>query len=141
MTVRTILLPILLCGVAVAQSEQDIPVETLTVCQLLAHPLVYDGRLVRVRARVDGTDEGEWLVGDECPEVFVTDEHQIWPSMIFLATPTSTILGRTRIHTTDFEFDTASRRRLVPKYHQLRAHLPENCISWTYTGLFETRKN
>lgn len=40
----------------------------------------------------------------------------------------------------DFEFDELSEHQLSPKYRKLRKRFPEECLQWTYTGLFQTRK-
>lgn len=140
---RTELLFVLSCVSTVAQIKQqpDGPPPSLTVCELLSQPLRYDGQLVQIRGRLDGTDEGAWFVGDDCPGVFVTNENHVWPSAVSLATSSSTSLGKTRLHSVDFEFNLESSRGLDPKYQRLRSRVPEKCISWTYTGLFETRRD
>jgi hypothetical protein len=43
------------------QTEAAIP--TLTVCEALSHASEYDGKMVRIRGPVYGTDEGTWFVG------------------------------------------------------------------------------
>lgn len=112
---------------------------TATVCEVLAQPLKYDGHVIQIIGRVAGTDEGAWLVGDSCPGVFVSSERQVWPSTIFLTTPSATTLGRTRLHSVDFTFDFDSDRKQSQKYKELRRYMADRCIQWTYTGLFETR--
>ena len=143
MTNRIVLAALGVCLVTTAQADKERrrPLTILTVCEVLSHPLLYDGQLVRVRGRVNGSDEGAWLVGDECPGVFVTNEQHVWPSTIFLATPSSTSSGRTRLHSIDFELDPVSERIADSKYRQLRTHIPDKCIAWTYIGLFETRRD
>jgi hypothetical protein len=139
-----ILLITAICSCTVSQAAEDQASQQqprLGVCEALSQPLKYDGQFVQIRGRVEGTDEGGWLVGDECPGVFVTDEHHVWPSVISLATPTSTKLGSTRIHPIDFEFDAESDRRIDAKYRELRTRVPDKCIFLTYSGLFETRRD
>jgi hypothetical protein len=114
---------------------QDAAPRTLTVCDVLSKPLSYDGELVRIRGEIVGTDEGTWFKGEECPAVMVTDGY-VWGSLISIEFPGSPF----QIHPVNFEYDASSVRRLTPRYKKLRRGLPDRCIAWTYTGLFETRK-
>src|SRR5258706_1418066 len=59
---------------------------SLSVCQVLANPIRYDGGIVRIRGKVVGTDEGAWLSSDDCPGIFNTDGRP-WPSLISLDMP------------------------------------------------------
>jgi hypothetical protein len=112
------------------------PTRTATVCEILSQPLQYDGKVVRIRSRQAGTDEGLWLSGDECPGILATGQH-IWPSEIWVQLPSSPF----HLHPIDFQFDAQSQRRVEAKYRELTARAPDRCIVWTYTGLFETRRN
>ncbi len=107
----------------------------LGVCDLLKNPFRYDGQLVQVRARMTGTGEGVWLNGTECPGVFVTDDH-VWDSLISVAYP-----GNYGVHSVDFDLDEQSRRRINLKYARLRHPIHPECLEWTLTGLFETRRS
>jgi hypothetical protein len=117
-----------------AQSQAAAP-RILTVCDVLSKPLFYDGELVRIRGEVVGTDEGTWLKGEECPGVMVTDGY-VWSSVISIEFPGTHF----QIHPVDFEYDFSLLQRLTPRYKKLRRRLPDRCIAWTYTGMFETRK-
>jgi hypothetical protein len=75
-------------------------------------------------------------VGDDCPDVFVTEGHA-WPSLISLEVPGNPV----QLHSVDFNYDFASQKRLISKYRRLKQRVSEDCIAWTYTGVFETRKN
>ena len=108
----------------------------VTVCDLMRTPLEYDGRLIQVRGRLSGTDEGEWLFGDGCPGALVTDGH-VWPTAIWLTAPDH----RGVLHAPDFKLDEDSGRRFNRSYKRLRRRLPEQCIVSTLTGLFETRRD
>jgi hypothetical protein len=107
----------------------------VAVCDVLADPLQYDGKLIRIRGEVVGTSEGEWLKGSGCPGVLRTDGY-VWDSLVSLELPGYPL----QIHKVDFEHDFAGDERLAHGYQLLRRELPDQCISWTYTGLFETRK-
>ena len=111
---------------------------TLTVCDILTTPLKYDGQLVRIRGSIGATDEGTWFVDDSCSGILVTEGH-IWPSQIALVMPD--IRSELRLHSVDFQFDWESERRIRSKYAQLRRTVFDECISRTYTGLFETRRD
>lgn len=95
--------------------EDNFP--TVTVCDILSQPLQYDGKMVRLRSRMGGTDEGSWFIGDECPGIFVTGKY-VWPSVIWFATPADP--GPNHIRPIDFEFDSESESRIDAKYKALR---------------------
>ena len=120
------------------QAHESAQTKPLSVCEILAHPLKYDGLLVTIRDRVEGTDEGGWLVGDRCPGVFVTDGY-VWPSSISLEMPT--IPSNLRLHSVDFTYNWQSSKRVDAKYHRLLRSGPRDCMVFTYTGLFETRRD
>jgi len=107
----------------------------VTVCDVLSKPLAFDGMSVRIRGRMVGTDEGSWLKGFDCPGVMKTDGY-VWDSLISLDLPGNPL----QIHQVDFEHDFAADQRLEQKYQPLRRKLPDRCIAFTYTGVFETRK-
>ncbi len=133
------LLMALTCGLALSQvtgAEHGAP--TVTVCDLLSQPLKYDGMLVRIHDRIEGTDEGNWFTSDKCPGVLVTNKY-VWSSVIWFSTPSMT--DPLRLHAIDFQFDPESRDRMVAKYRALKRRVPDRCVVWTYLGLFETRRD
>jgi hypothetical protein len=65
----------------------------LTVCEILADPLRFDGKIIQVRGRTRSTDEGTWLVGDGCDGVFAREEYT-WPSEIAFTPVPSSIAPR-----------------------------------------------
>ena len=136
--VRTLALSLGLSTALFAQGGKketsNLPI--FTVCEILSNPLQYDGQLIRIRDVVRGTSEGGWLVGDDCPGVFVT-EGIVWPSIISLEVPGNPF----QLHPVDFQFNFGSQQKLMPKYEQLKRRVGQDCIAWTYTGVFETRKN
>jgi hypothetical protein len=128
----------LLSAVLVAQSGQKMQVispMTVTVCEILSKPMVYDGKLVHIRGEVVGGGEGAWFKGEACPGVFTTEGHT-WESLISIQAPGSPL----QIHPVDFEYDLASFKKLTSKYENLSRRAPDQCIAWTYTGVFETRE-
>jgi hypothetical protein len=140
MTTQTLILLLgLSCVPAAAQAAkaEDNP-PTLTVCDILSQPLRYDGKLVRIRSWLKATDEGTWFTSDECPGILTTGKH-IWPSIIWFSTPSMPTPNR--LHPIDFQLDSESEDRVEAKYRALKGRTPDRCIVWTYTGLFETRRN
>ena len=121
-------------GAAQAGAEPTLPV--LTVCEALSAPMKYNGRILTIRGRPSGSDEGYWVNGDGCPGVVTTDGF-MWPSEISLAMPT--LPRPLRLHSVDFTYDWDARHRLDAKYKRLRKRVPQDCLVFTYTGLFETR--
>ncbi|MGD0047684.1 MAG: hypothetical protein ABSE42_11765 [Bryobacteraceae bacterium] len=112
------------------------PPRVLTVCEVLSAALKYDGRVVKIRGRVEGTSEGAWLIGDDCPGVFVAEGH-VWGSNISLEMPT--MPAPLRLHQVDFKYDWDSESRTEAKYSALEKSVPHDCLAFTYTGMFETR--
>src|SRR5271154_4571783 len=110
----------LICTFAAGQvlHAEEAP-KILTVCDILTKPLQFDGKMVTIRSRQTGTDEGLWLVGDQCPGVLVTEEH-IWPSEISVALPGFPL----HLHAIDFQFDAESQRRAESRYSELTHRVP-----------------
>jgi hypothetical protein len=137
--VKVVLISLVEIGTtAICQPASSEAPPRVTVCEILAAPLRYDGHLVSVSGRFAGTDEGSWVYSDDCPGVLVTDEH-VWRSEIALVNPN--VQPPLRLHPVDFNFDHESERRAKAKYQNLRKHVPERCILVSITGLFETRRN
>ena len=136
--IRTLLAWSCFSAVLAAQTAKEAPPDppTVSVCEVLAQPLQFDGLFLKIRDIVRGTNEGSWLVGDDCPGVFVTEGH-VWPSLISLEAPGNPF----QLHPVDFQFNFESQQKLAMKYEQLKRRVGEDCIAWTYTGVFETRKN
>jgi len=136
--VRTLALSLGLSAALFAQSgkkeRSSLPI--LTVCEILSRPLEYDGQLIRIRDVMRGTEEGSWFAGDDCPNAFAAEGYT-FPSLIWPEIP-GTLL---QLHSVDFNYDLTSQNRLMPKYKQLKRYVSEDCIAWTYTGVFETRRN
>jgi hypothetical protein len=141
MTVRISFVLFVLCSVLPAQAgdQGGNPSGVLTVCEILSMPSSYDGKLVTIRERVSNTDEGAWLEGIKCPGVFVTDG-VVWPRSIWLQYSDSRV---TRLHQPDFSKELILRSEYIAerKYVQLKRRVPDRCIVWTYTGMFETKQN
>lgn len=117
---------------AMAPSGPSVP--SVSVCQVLAEPLKFDGRLIELTGVQEGTDEGAWLAGPECPGVLKTLGY-VWPSIIYLQMPDSPLC----LHAVDFKYDFRSQKRVDQKYGALHRKFPDRCIVWKYTGLLETR--
>ena len=138
MIIRSLALALCLSALLAAQTnkKETSSLAVLTVCEILANPLQYDGQLIQIRDVIRGTDEGAWFVGEDC-SVFETKDHT-WPALIALEIPGQFPL---QLHPVDFQFNFESERKIKPKYQQLKRRVTEDCIAWTYTGVFETRKD
>jgi hypothetical protein len=127
----------------VASAQADGKKEpVISVCEILSDPLRFDGKVVQIRARMTGTDEGSWFIDENCDGVLETDGH-VWPSEIAMAPAPSLIAPRplTYLHRVDFNFDFGSSQRLTQKAQMLLRTVPVECLMWTYTGMFETRSD
>ena len=60
----------------------------------------------------------------------------VWPSVLSLEYPGYV----QQLHRVDFEHDFAADHRIEKMYKRMRRRLPDKCLAYTYTGLFETRK-
>jgi hypothetical protein len=136
--VKTVALSLGLSVGLFAQSgkKESSSLPVLTVCEILSNPLKYDGQLIRIRGVTSGTSEGAWFVGDDCPGVFVTEGY-VWPALISLELPGNPL----QLHPVDFQFSFESQEKLAQEYKRLKRRVSEDCIAWTYTGVFETRKD
>lgn len=105
--VRTLALAVgfsaLLSAQAKKEDASNLPV--LTVCEILSNPLKYDGQLIRIRDIVRGTAEGNWFVGDDCPNTFEAEGYR-FPSLIWPVIPGGPL---PQLHTVDFSYDFASQ--------------------------------
>ena len=124
------------------EREKNGGVRSASVCEILSHPAQFDGKLVKVRARTRGTDEGTWFMGEGCDGVFVTEGH-VWPSEIAMAEAPVPFAPRSvaYLHSVDFEYDMAARQRMAQKAQLLLRTVPQECLVVTYTGMFETRSD
>ena len=131
-----VLLTFLVMAVALGQTRaaDKEPVPTLTVCEALANLEKYDGKMVQIRDRVYGTDEGASFVGESCPGIFVTDG-KTWPSGIAWTMPTD---AQFILHPVNFSFDRVSSKKLHKKWGKLRKRFADRCIAVAYTGMFES---
>jgi hypothetical protein len=116
---------------ATTAKDQEIP--TLTVCEALSDRANYDGKMVRIRDRIIGTEEGTSFSSESCPGILVTDG-KVWPSAITWTMPKQ---KEQILHPVNFDFDWASFERLKAKWETLRDKAGEACVALTYTGMFE----
>lgn len=60
-------------AVAYGQTNTNQPIRVLTVCDVLLGGAEFDGKTVAVLGRFVGSDEGQWLVEDECDRKLETN--------------------------------------------------------------------
>jgi hypothetical protein len=107
----------------------------VSVCQVLAAPQAFNGKVVRLRGAVMETDEGSFLSGERlCPNVYKADGHR-WLSLVARVDPGNP----QRLHDPHFAYDARSEAGPSARYVLLRKTHPDRCILWTEAGLFETR--
>ena len=114
----------------------DVPSWPLvSVCQVLAAPQTFDGKLIRLRGAVTETDEGSFLSGERlCPNIYKINGHR-WPSLVARVDPEDP----RHLHDPHFAYDAKSEAGPSAKYALLRKTHPDRCVLWTEAGLFETR--
>jgi hypothetical protein len=108
--------------------------EKVTVCEALANPLKYDGKMILLEGEIHGTDEGGWLTATACPTQFMTGGH-VWPNFVFLQDPTD----KHNLHKVDFEYDFGAEKHFLSESDKLEKKNPGRKLRWVYEGLFETR--
>jgi len=109
----------------------------VTVCEVMADPLKYDGKMILLQGEISATDEGGWLIAGACPIPFVTGDH-VWPNSIFLqGDPTD----KHNLHPVAFAFDYASEQRASATAKRLNQKYSGKKLRWTYVGLLETRRD
>ena len=109
--------------------------ELLSVCDVLAVPMKYDGKLIRVRGVWEGAGEGSWIEpGVKCGTP-VTAFGYTWPSIISIETADSL----QRIHKVEFHTDLRALRAVNDEVQRKQID-PKNNRTWvTFIGVFETR--
>lgn len=109
--------------------------EKVTVCEVLADPLKYNGKMILLEGEINGTDEGGWLTASDCQTPFATGGH-IWPNSVFLQ---GNLTDKHNLHKVDFAYDDAFKARALSKAKTLEKKYPGKKLHWTYEGLLETR--
>jgi hypothetical protein len=124
-------------GRLVLREVKDISVTTkppspqvLSVCELLATPLAFNGKLVSVKGAIR-TFQGLWLYDDQCPSK-ITVQGRSFDSLIAITYPNSIL----RIHDVPFDTDDDSMA-LMSKAFGPSALRPR--VFATFIGVFETR--
>jgi hypothetical protein len=116
-------------------AAQETDPETISVCDALRNPPLYDGKMVAIRGYLISTDEGGWL-SDECKEHLTTTSGLEWPNTIWVGGPRSDA-----VHKLDFEPNERARQEVRAKIAKEIKGLDNYRIRITYVGLFETRRN
>ena len=125
-----------ICGVSgtlLGASRQS----SVTVCEVLANPLKFDGRMILLRGEIIGTDEGAWMTESGCPTPFITGEY-VWPSSVYLQ---GNLSSKQILHAVKFRYDYTAHQRATTKVDYLRRQYPGRELRWIYEGLFETRRD
>lgn len=107
------------------------PERVYTVCELLATPEKFNGKVIRVRGIVDGGMEGSWLRSDDCPERFYAAGYSL-PKSIALAYHSEAGVAAARNEEHIQHVEELIRRRIRNR--------SSDVVTLTYKGIFETRK-
>ncbi len=114
------------------QDRNDKP---LSVCEILASPMNYDGKLLAVRGVWEGSGEGSWIeAGTKCTNPFKTYGY-VWPQIIWFETADSP----QRIHKVDYHTDLGALRIVNEEIRKKGLDPNANRIWLTFIGVFETR--
>lgn len=127
-------------GITYEQAQDTTPIPLLTVCQVLSNPTSFDGKIIQVQGRVVTTDEGSAFIDDSCRSTFQAGG-KLWPTAISWTMPSAYCRSHSCVpdilHPIHFSYDWNSDKRVKKKYKKLRNRVPERCIEFRYTGMFE----
>lgn len=101
-----------------------------SVCELLANPQQFNGKLVKVRGIVEGGMEGSWLKSDDCLERFYVGENSL-PKAISLSYQSEFGVAPPR--------NMAHIERVDRQIREKRQKAKSGVLLLTHTGVFETR--
>lgn len=114
--------------------------KVLSICEALTERLDINGKIIAIRAATRTTSEGFWFVDDgACPGAVASEGH-IWPTQIAIELPSAQRSQSS--YAINFAFDSNSYDALLPRLRELaKGAADDRCIEWTFSGLFETRKD
>lgn len=104
----------------------------LSVCELLADRMKYNGQMVTVKGEGDATSEGTWLSDESCRGA-VTIGGRSWGKEVALVSPDFAMKP------VDFQYDDQAEERLQREFKKLKVNRKTVRVFVTYEGLFETR--
>jgi hypothetical protein len=105
----------------------------LSVCELLATPLSFNGKLVAVKGSVMAY-QGWWLYDDHCPSN-ITVQGRSFDNLIAITSPTDLV----RVHDVSFDTDDDSVALITKALGNSATGQPR--IIATFVGMFETRQD
>jgi hypothetical protein len=119
-----------------AQGKGATDQRALSVCDILADPIKYNGRLVAIRGVSEGTDEGWWIgAGKPCNAPLVTGGYT-WPSIIWVGS----VGGPQMSRRVEFRTDQRAVDRIDREVRRMRIDPKLDRVWLTFIGLFETRE-
>jgi hypothetical protein len=136
---RLILVVAVVTAVLVRAQELDQLLAPMSVCELIAHRVEYNGRVVMVRGEVKQGPHGAWMASlSDCQYKLIT-EGISWPNEIFLAYPNSRS-PLEEFHA-NFEVDWKSVRRAENQLKHSEYDPAIDHVVETYVGRFVTYLN
>jgi len=103
-----------------------------SVCELLADPLSFDGKLVAVKGSLRAY-QGWWLYDDQCQSKFTVQGHS-FENLITVTSPTDLV----RVHDVPFDTDDDSVALVAKAFGGNTSTQPR--VLATFVGVFETRE-
>jgi len=116
----------------VVPAAQGAEPHVISACEALAHPNLYDHKLVAIRGIQTASMEGGWLKGQNCDKAFITNGY-IWPSIIWLEMSES---ARAAAGIQGLELE-SSLKRGNAKLKKRGFNNDRDRLVITYIGLFE----
>lgn len=119
-------------SLAAEGSRVELKPGELNVCEVLANRAQYHGKMVRIRAYVQGNMHGSWLVGQDCGLCFEAKGFH-GPCAIALSRPSQAL------EPTDFLYDERAARQFQGRVRKARRARSDLALIITYVGRFETK--
>jgi hypothetical protein len=109
--------------------------ETVPVCEVLAAPLKFNGKLVAIRGVWESSGEGSWIgAGTKCSKPFSSYGY-VWPQIIEVTEADSPM----RLHKVDFHTNLQALQKITEDIAKMKLDQVNHRIWLTFTGVFETR--
>ena len=127
-------------SVVVSTAQVEVPVKTVTVCEVLRTPTTFNGQIISVRGVYSPWEHGLYLRGEDCEGILVTHGFK-WPSVISIVNQQRELESRGRsidgLLRANEELSTTIKRELQRNGPGVKVAK----IKVTYTGLFETHED
>ena len=124
--------------VSCAQAEEK-QAKPLSVCELIAHRIEYNGQLVTVRGEVKAGPHGGWLAPDSSCQYKLVTRGVEWPNLIFLTYPLKQ--SKDPDDHADFKVDWPAIKQADSRIMRAGFNADMDRLIETYVGKFVTYKD